>query len=169
MAANKRNLVILFLVLVVVMMGFGIVIPLLPFLVAALNGGGREVGLMMAIFGLAQLFFSPVWGGLSDRFGRKPVLMIGVLGFALSQLLFGLSTELWMLYGSRALAGTLSSAAIPTTMAYISDSTSEEDRGAGMGILGAAMGLGIVIGPGLGGILGRSNLSLPFRSRWATS
>lgn len=162
MASNKRNLVILFLVLVVVMMGFGIVIPLLPFLVAALNGGGREVGLMMAIFGLAQLFFSPVWGGLSDRFGRKPILMIGVLGFALSQLLFGLSTELWMLYGSRALAGTLSSAAIPTTMAYISDSTSEEDRGAGMGILGAAMGLGIVIGPGLGGILGRNSLSLPF-------
>jgi len=88
--------------------------------------------------------------------------MIGVLGNALAQVLFGLSSALWMLFAARALAGILSSATLPTAMAYISDSTSREERGGGMGIIGAAMGIGMVLGPGLGGVLAARSLSTPF-------
>jgi DHA1 family multidrug resistance protein-like MFS transporter len=109
-----------------------------------------------------QLIFSPVWGSVSDRLGRKPVLIIGILGNGLSMLFFGLATQLWMLFAARILSGILSSATLPTTMAYISDSTSEEDRGDGIGKLGAAMGLGVILGPGLGGWLAGSSLALPF-------
>jgi DHA1 family multidrug resistance protein-like MFS transporter len=85
-----------------------------------------------------------------------------MMGYSLSSLLFGLSTELWMLYASRALSGLLSSATAATAMAYISDSTSEEERGGGIGMLGAAMGLGLILGPGLGGWLGSGSLAMPF-------
>jgi DHA1 family multidrug resistance protein-like MFS transporter len=88
--------------------------------------------------------------------------MIGVLGNALAQLIFGLSTQLWMLFAARALSGVLSSATLPTAMAYIGDSTSDEDRSGKMGIIGAAMGIGMVIGPGLGGWLATRSLSFPF-------
>ena len=152
-SSNRRQIIILFFTLVVVMLGFGMVIPILPFLIESLGASGRELGLLMATFALMQLIFSPVWGSLSDRIGRKPVLMIGVFGFGITMVLFGLSTELWMLFAARALSGILSSATLPTAMAYIGDSTSEEDRGGGMGVVGAAMGLGMVLGPGLGGLL----------------
>jgi MFS transporter, DHA1 family, multidrug resistance protein len=88
--------------------------------------------------------------------------MIGVLGNAIAQLLFGLSSALWMLFAARALAGILSSATLPTAMAYIGDSTTKEERGGGMGIIGAAMGIGMVLGPGLGGIMAARSLSTPF-------
>ena len=120
------------------------------------------MGLLMASFAIMQLIFSPIWGGVSDRIGRKPVLMIGVLGFALTQLLFGLSTAFWMLLASRVLAGVLSSATLPTAMAYIGDSTTERDRGGGMGIIGAAMGVGMVLGPGIAGWMASYSLALPF-------
>ena len=162
MKQNRRNLVILFFTLVVIMLGFGMIIPLVPFYIDRFGASGSELGLLMATFATMQFFFAPIWGGLSDRRGRKVILMVGVLGNALSQLFFGLSTELWMLFASRALAGILSSATIPTAMAYIGDSTSDEDRGAGMGMLGAAMGLGMVLGPGIGGWLATQSLALPF-------
>jgi len=159
---ERRNLAILFITQVIMMLGFGMIIPILPFYIDLMGAQGRDLGILMAIFAAMQLLFSPIWGDLSDRIGRRPVLMIGILGNAISMLFFGLSTELWMMFASRALAGILSSATIPTAMAYIGDSTSEEDRGGGMGILGAAMGLGMVFGPGLGGWLAGINLSLPF-------
>jgi DHA1 family multidrug resistance protein-like MFS transporter len=109
-----------------------------------------------------ELLCSPLWGSLSDRVGRKPILLLGLLGYGLSALLFGLSTQLWMLFASRALSGLLSSATSSTALAYISDSTSERDRGGGLGMLGAAMGLGLILGPAAGGWLGGHSLSLPF-------
>ena len=148
---NRRSMAILVVTLVVVMLGFGMIIPLIPFYIDAFGASGSELGLLMATFAAMQFFFAPVWGRLSDRHGRKWILMIGILGNALSQLFFGLSTELWMLFASRALTGILSAATLPTAMAYIGDSTSEEDRGGGMGMIGAAMGVGMVLGPGLGG------------------
>ncbi|MBK7917507.1 MAG: MFS transporter [Candidatus Promineifilaceae bacterium] len=160
--SNRRNIGILFFTLVVVMMGFGMIIPILPFYVEQFNTGGSTLGLLMATYALMQFIFAPVWGRLSDQHGRKPILMVGILGNAIASLLFGLSTQLWMLFAARALAGILSSATLPTAMAYIGDSTSEEDRGGGMGILGAAMGVGMVIGPGVGGWLAVKSLSLPF-------
>jgi len=159
---NRRSLLLLFLTLVVVMMGFGMVIPLLGFYVDHFGAGGWALGLLMSSYAVMQFIFSPIWGSLSDRYGRKPILALGILGNALAQLLFGMATQLWMLFAARILAGILSSATLPTTLAYIGDVTSEDERGGGMGVLGAAMGIGMVIGPGLGGLLAAESLSTPF-------
>lgn len=162
MPANRRNVIILFFTLIVVMLGFGMAIPILPFYIEELGGGGSAMGMLIAIYALMQFFFSPLWGSLSDRYGRKPILIVGVLGNAFTQIIFGLATTLPMLFIARALAGILSSATLPTAMAFISDSTSEEERGGGMGVIGAAMGVGMVLGPGIAGPLALSSLALPF-------
>jgi DHA1 family multidrug resistance protein-like MFS transporter len=159
---NKHNVIILFFTMIVVMMGFGIIIPILPFYIESFGASGKALGLLMAIFSIMQFIFAPIWGTLSDRFGRKPILLLGVFGNALSLLFFGLSTQLWMMYASRALAGILSSATMPTAMAYIGDTTDAKNRGGGMGVIGAAMGVGMVLGPGIGGSLAKTSLSLPF-------
>ncbi|HSQ26193.1 MAG TPA: MFS transporter [Anaerolineales bacterium] len=159
---NQKNIVILFFTLIVIMMGFGMVIPILPFYITSFGASGSAMGALMAAYAVMQFIFAPIWGDLSDQFGRKPILMIGVLGNVIAQLLFGLSTSMWMLFASRILAGLLSSATLPTAMAYISDSTSQKNRSGGMGILGAAMGIGMVIGPGIAGWLANISLSTPF-------
>jgi MFS transporter, DHA1 family, multidrug resistance protein len=159
---NRRNVYILALTLVVIMLGFGMVIPIMPFYIENLGAGGTELGLLVAAYSSMRLIFGPIWGGLSDRLGRKPVLMIGIFGYGIAMIFFGLSTKMWMLLLSRTLSGILSSATSPTTMAYISDSTTEEERGGGMGILGAAIGVGTILGPGLGGLLAGDSLSMPF-------
>ncbi|MDY7041766.1 MAG: MFS transporter [Chloroflexota bacterium] len=160
--SNRKNLAILTLALVVVMLGYGMVIPLFPFYIEEMGAGGRHLGLLISTSALLELLFGPIWGSISDRSGRKPILLVGLLGYSLSSLLFGLSTQLWMLFASRSLSGVLSSATSATALAYISDSTPERDRGGGMGMLGAAMGLGLILGPAVGGWLGSSSLSLPF-------
>ena len=160
--SDRKKILILSFTLVVVMLGFGMVIPIFPFYIEELGAGGSELGLLVATAALLEFLFAPIWGGVSDRIGRKPVLMLGMVGYGLSSLLFGLSTELWMLFASRALSGLLSSATLATALAYIGDSTSEEDRGGGMGILGAAMALGVMVGPGFGGWLAGGSLSTPF-------
>ena len=159
---NKRNIVILFFTMIVVMLGFGMIIPILPFYIEHFGASGKGLGALMATFSIMQFIFSPIWGALSDRYGRKPILMIGVLGNVAAQVLMGLSTQLWMLFVARALAGILSSATLPTAMAYISDSTSDDQRSSGMGIIGAAQGIGMVLGPGIGGWLAAQSLQLPF-------
>ena len=158
----NRNTGILFFTLVVMMIGFGIIIPLLPFYVTDMGGSGISMGILMAVFSLMQFLFSPFWGDLSDRYGRKTFLMLGIFGNGISMVLMGFATELWMLFAARALAGLLSSATMPTAMAYISDSTDEESRGGGMGVIGAAMGIGMVLGPGIGGVMSDISLSAPF-------
>ncbi|HAY85128.1 MAG TPA: MFS transporter [Chloroflexi bacterium] len=160
--SNKKNIAILFITLVIIMMGFGMIIPVIPFLVTEFGASGQELGLLMAIYALMQLIFSPMWGELSDRYGRRPIILLGLIGNGLSMLLMGLASELWMLFAARVLSGLLASATLPTAYAYVSDSTSEEDRGGGMGIMGAAMGVGMVIGPGFSGLLAEYSLSLPF-------
>ena len=159
---NRKNLILLAFSLVVVMLGFGMVIPILPFYIKRFGAGGSAFGLLVSIAALTEFLFGPFWGSISDRVGRKPILMIGLCGYGLSMLFFGLSTRLWMLYVSRALSGVLSSAALSTTMAYIGDSTSDRERGGGMGLLGAAAGAGTIIGPGIGGLLAKGSLSTPF-------
>lgn len=162
MDKNQRNVIILFFTMIVVMLGFGIVIPILPFYVKQFGAGGSALGMLMATYGIMQFIFAPLWGSISDQVGRKPILMVGVLGNAIAQFLLGFSTQLWMLFAARALAGILSSATLPTAMAYISDSTTSAERGGKMGMIGAAMGIGMVIGPGLGGWLAGASLSAPF-------
>jgi DHA1 family multidrug resistance protein-like MFS transporter len=144
------------------MLGYGMVLPVMPFYIEKLGAGGRELGWLMSTYSLMQLIFAPLWGILSDRIGRKPVLTIGVLGYAIALLLFGLANSFWMLFLARTLSGILSSATMPTAMAYIGDHAPEKERSTGMGQLGAAMGVGIVIGPLLGGFLSTDSLSLPF-------
>lgn len=160
--ASKRNLYILTFVLLVALLGYGIVIPILPFYIESMGAGGTELGLLVASYAIMRLFCGPVWGSLSDRVGRKPILLIGILGNALAMVWFGLATQLWMLFAARILSGILSSATSPTTMAYIGDSTPEKERGGGMGLLGAAGGIGTILGPALGGFLGGETLSIPF-------
>ena len=160
--SNLKNIVILTVALIVVMLGYSMVIPLFPFYIEKMGASGSQLGLLISTSALLELLFGPIWGSVSDRVGRKPILLLGLLGYSLSSLLFGLSTELWMLFASRALSGVLSSATTATALAYISDSTSERDRGGGMGMLGAAMGLGLILGPAAGGWLGSDSLALPF-------
>lgn len=159
---GRKNLAILSLTLGVVMLGFGMVMPIMPFYIESMGASAGELGLLVAVSPFIQLIASPLWGSVSDRRGRKPVLAVGLLGYGLSMLFFGLSTRLWMLFVARAAGALLSSATMPTTMAYISDSTSEQERGGGMGALGAATGLGMVLGPALGGLVGSESLATPF-------
>lgn len=159
---TKKEFYLLSLALIVVMLGFGMVIPIFPFYIENLGAGGAELGLLVASSALLEFLFGPMWGSVSDRYGRKPVLIIGLCGYAVSAFLFGISTQLWMLFAARALSGVLSSATITSAMAYVGDVTSEEDRGDGMGKIGAAMALGLMVGPGLGGWLAEDALSTPF-------
>ena len=160
--SNRKNILLLALTLAVVMLGFGVVIPVFPFYIQSMGASGDELGLLIAISPVMQLIFSPIWGNLSDRIGRKPVLMAGILGYGLSMLFFGLATQLWMLYVIRGLGAMLSAATLPTTNAYIGDSTVEKERSGAMGILGAATGLGLMLGPALGGWLAKESLATPF-------
>ena len=162
MNPSKRNLYILTFVLFVVMLGYGIIIPIFPFYIEAMGAGGTELGLLTASYAVMRLIFGPIWGGLSDRFGRKPILLIGILGYVITMVWFGLANTLWMLFAARILSGILSSATAPTTMAYIGDSSPEDERGGGMGMLGAAGGVGTIVGPAAGGFLATASLSTPF-------
>jgi MFS transporter, DHA1 family, multidrug resistance protein len=159
---QRWNIAILFFCMMVVMLGFGMIIPILPFYIENMGASGQELGILMAIFSMAQFIFSPIWGGLSDRIGRKPVLAIGMLGNAATMVLFGLSNTIGLLFLTRGLSGVLGSATLPVAMAYIGDSTSERNRGGGMGVIGAAMGVGMVLGPGLGGWASGISLQAPF-------
>jgi len=159
---SNKNLFILAFALIVVTLGFGIVMPIIPFYMEQLGAGGTELGFLVASYAVMRMICGPIWGNLSDRWGRKPVMIIGVLGYGVTMILFGLADRLWMLFAARIGAGMLSSATSPTTMAYIGDSTSEENRSRGMGLLGAAGGIGTILGPALGGVLGGEDLSLPF-------
>ena len=162
MNAPKRNLYILTFTLFVVMLGYGIVIPILPFYIESMDAGGTELGLLTASYAVMRLICGPIWGSLSDRMGRKPILLIGIFGYVITMIWFGLATQLWMLFAARILSGILSSATAPTTMAYIGDSTPEKERGGGMGLLGAAGGVGTIFGPVLGGFLADKSLATPF-------
>lgn len=144
------------------MLGYGMITPLLPFYIENMGAGGTELGLLVASYAVMRMICGPIWGSLSDRVGRKPILLIGILGYAVTMLWFGLASQLWMLFAARILAGILSSATAPTTMAFVSDSTPEDERGGGMGMLGAASGVGTILGPVLGGLLGDKAIAIPF-------
>ncbi|MGE4273541.1 MAG: MFS transporter [Desulfitobacterium sp.] len=157
-----RPMIILILIQFLVMVGFGIVIPILPFLIEELGGGAFSLGLFMSAYSIMQFFFAPFWGRLSDRIGRRPVLLIGLSGYGITFFLFGMAGNLPLLIAFRALSGMVSSATLPTAMAYMADITEGADRSKSMGMLGAAMGLGMVFGPALGGWLGDYSFTLPF-------
>lgn len=169
MPETKKALPILFIVMFLVMVGFGIIIPVLPFYAENIGASPTQLGLLMAVYSLMQLLFAPMWGRVSDRIGRKPVIMIGIFGLALSFFLMGISSSLWMLFAARIIGGILSAANMPTVMAYAADITTPEERGKGMGVIGAATGLGFIFGPAIGGVFSKESLSMPFYIAGASS
>jgi DHA1 family tetracycline resistance protein-like MFS transporter len=146
----------LFLIVFVDLVGFGLVIPLLPFYALRFAASPQQVTVLLAIYSLMQLFTAPLWGRLSDRIGRRPVLMVSMAASLLAYLWIGSATALWMLYAARGLAGACAGN-IAAAQAYIADITKPEDRAKGMGLIGAAFGLGFIIGPALGGFLAGTN------------
>lgn len=157
---NKNPLVVIFLTVFLDLVGFGIIIPMSPYLARNFGATAFEVGLLMAIYSGMQFIFSPVWGRISDRIGRRPVLLVSILGTGVAHFLFFLSPSLIYLFLARALAGFFS-ANISTAMAYIADVTSAKDRSKNMGLIGAAFGLGFIFGPALGGVLTHFGASFP--------
>jgi DHA1 family tetracycline resistance protein-like MFS transporter len=142
----------LFLIVFVDLVGFGVIIPLLPFYGEHFQASPATVGLLMATYSLAQFISAPLLGRLSDRIGRKPVLSMSLAGAAASYLLLAFAGELWMLFVARAMGG-LMAGNISTAFAYVADVTTPANRAKGMGLIGAAFGLGFIFGPAIGGIL----------------
>jgi len=159
---NRKNLLILSFTMLVVMLGYSMAMPLLPFYIERFGVGGTELGWLMSTYSLMQLICAPIWGIISDRYGRKPILAIGVLGYTITLFLFGLAQNFTVLFLARTLSGILSSATQPTAMAYIGESTGQKEKSKGMGQLGAMIGLGVILGPLMGGFLSTDSLSLPF-------
>jgi DHA1 family tetracycline resistance protein-like MFS transporter len=149
-------MVVLFLVVVIDLIGFGIIIPLLPFFAVHYQASPYEVGLLMAIYSLTQFAAAPFWGRLSDRIGRRPVLLISLAGAVLAYLWLGIAEELWVLFVARAVGGFMAGN-ISAAFAYVADITTRETRAKGMGMIGAAFALGFTIGPAIGGILAGSD------------
>ncbi|ARF15179.1 MFS transporter [Sporosarcina ureae] len=146
----------------IAMAGVGLIIPIMPEFLATFGVAGRALGLLIAMFSFAQFIFSPISGNLSDKYGRKNIIIFGLLIYGFSQLAFSLSTELWMLYVARFFSGFGAAFIVPPTMAFVADITSTKNRGRGMGLLGASMSLGFMIGPGIGGFLSKISLYFPF-------
>lgn len=147
---------ILFLIVFIDLLGFGIIIPLLPFYGEHFQASPFVVAMMMAIYSLGQFVAAPFWGRLSDTIGRRPVLIVSLFGAVISYIWLGFASTLWMLFASR-LVGGLMAGNISTAFAYIADITTPENRAKGMGLVGAAFGLGFIAGPALGGILAGSD------------
>lgn len=147
--SRKSSLFILFLVVLIDLVGFGMILPLIPFLGKSTGVSAPMVGLLMSIYSIMQFLFSPFWGGISDRFGRKPVLLISILGASVSHTTFAFASGYWALFLTRMFAGFFS-ANISTAMASAADLSDKENRTQTMGLIGAAFGLGFVLGPFLG-------------------
>jgi DHA1 family tetracycline resistance protein-like MFS transporter len=149
---------ILFLIVLIDLIGFGLVIPLLPFYAERFSASPQQVTVLMAVFSLMSMLAAPFWGRLSDRAGRRPVLMVSMAAASLAYLWMGFASALWMLFAARALAG-ICAGNIAAAQAYIADVTTPEKRARGMGLIGAAFGLGFIVGPALGGILAGNQIA----------
>jgi MFS family permease len=152
--------VVLFLTVFIHLLGFGLLLPLLPYFAETYGATGVAVGLLNTSYSFMQFLFSPLWGRLSDRIGRRPVILGSLVATAAAYVVFGLATSLPVLFVSRIAAG-IAGGVIPTAQAYIADTTTPAERTKGMGLIGAAFGLGFIFGPALGGILSRYGYSIP--------
>ncbi|SDC78228.1 Multidrug resistance protein [Paenibacillus sp. UNCCL117] len=159
---DKRILVIMVLIMTV-FIGFGIIIPVLPEVVTGSGADSFHLGMLLSVYSLVSFLMSPFWGALSDRIGRRPIIMIGTLGFSLSFFVFGMAGDnLLLMYVSRILGGLFSGAVTACAVAYVADITSEENRTKGMGMVGMSIGLGFIFGPALGGLLSGYGYEVPF-------
>ncbi len=154
--ARQQSLAwLVFFVIVVDLIGFGIVIPILPFLSPQLGGGTDDIAFILATYSVAAAIVAPIWGKLSDRVGRRRILGICLLGGAVSHFLLAISDTLWLVYVSRAVAGMMAGG-VPVATALIADASTSEQRSRAMGLIGRAFGIGLILGPVIGGVLARS-------------
>jgi len=164
--SRKPAIIFIFITLLIDVIGFGIIIPVMPKLITELTGGGmsdasKYGGWMLFAFSLMQFLFSPFLGNLSDQYGRRPILLFSLFGFGLDYLLLAFAPSIAWLFVGRLIAG-ITGASFTTAAAYIADISTPETRGQNFGMIGAAFGLGFIIGPVLGGILGEFGSRIPF-------
>ncbi len=152
LARQKRSLVIIWVTIFIDLMGITLIIPYINDFVADLGGDEQVVGFLLASYAAMQLLFAPVWGRISDRIGRRPVIIIGLAASAVAFAIFGSATKLWLLFASRMLAG-IANANISTAQAYVADISTPAERAGRMGLVGAAFNLGFIVGFPIGGIL----------------
>ncbi len=155
---------LIFLIILLDLMGVGLILPLFPFIAMDIGLTAESITLVLAIYPIAQFFAGPVWGRLSDKYGRRPILMISMVGAVASYTLLGFADTVFMLMASR-LVGGISAGNLAAAFAYITDITTPENRAKGMGLIGGALSLGFILGPAVGGLLAGSdpenaNLSL---------
>lgn len=150
-------LAVLFAVVFINLVGFGLVVPLLPFFAQSLKAEAWQITLMFSAYSLGQFFAEPFWGRLSDRIGRKPVLLITLIANALGYLMLAFVPNIWLAIAVRLFTG-LGAGNISTVQGYVADVTPPEQRAGRMGLIGAAFGLGFIVGPGLGGLLTQPQL-----------
>lgn len=146
------SLITVFLAVLIDLIGFGIILPLLPFYAASFNASALTIGFLYSIFSIAQLTFSPIWGSLSDRIGRRPVMLISTFGASIAYVIFAFSNSLGWLFFSRLIAGVMGGN-ISAAQAYVADVTTHKDRAKGMGMIGAAFGIGFAVGPAISTLL----------------
>lgn len=167
MLKNKNAAVgFIFVTLLIDVLGIGIIIPVLPSLIQQFTGGdlsraSLNAGWLMASYAIMQFLFSPIFGGLSDQFGRRPVILASLFGFTIDYLILGFAPSLAWLFVGRIMAG-ITGASFTTAQAYIADVSKPEERAKNFGLVGAAFGLGFIIGPAVGGFLGHFGLRVPF-------
>src|SRR5450432_3667606 len=161
MARQRSPLFVLFLTVFIDLVGFGIIIPVLPLYAEHFHASPMAIGWLTGIYSGMQIIFTPILGKLSDRFGRRPVLMVSIAGTAVGFALMGMATALPLLFAARILAG-ITGGNISIPQAYIADVTTPEQRSRSMGLIGAAFGLGFTFGPMIGGIMSRISYSAPF-------
>ncbi len=149
---SRARLGTIFAIVFVDLLGFSLILPLVPFYAKDFGASDTVVGLLVASYAAAQLIGAPILGRLSDRVGRRPVLLISILGTAIGFVILGMANQLWLLFFSRILDG-VTGGNISVAQAYITDITDEKNRARGLGLIGAAFGLGFIVGPALGGIL----------------
>lgn len=159
---QQGALLIVMLNLFLVFTGIGLVIPIMPSFMNELGVSGSLMGLMIAVFSLVQFLFSPMAGRLSDTLGRKRMIVVGMLVFAVSEGLFGIAHSPTLMFVSRALGGLSAAMIMPAVMAYAADITTDEERAAGMGYVNASITTGFIIGPGIGGYLAEFGIRVPF-------
>ena len=159
---QRGAILILMLNLFLVFTGVGLIIPIMPKFMSMLGISGSVVGLLVAVFSLTQFLFSPVIGRLADTFGRKRMIVIGMILFAVSEWMFGFANSRELLTVSRMLGGVSAAMIMPAVMAYAADITTPEERATGMGYINAAITTGFIIGPGIGGYLAELGIRVPF-------
>lgn len=156
-----KPLLIIYITVFIDLVGFGIVIPLLPYYGEIFSASPFEVEMLFAVYSAMQFIFAPILGGLSDKYGRRPILFLSLIGSAVGYLIIGYASTLILVFAGRIIAG-ITGGNISTAQAYIADVTKKEDRARGMGLFGAMFGLGFVFGPAIGGVLSKYSIQAPF-------